>query len=160
MPENIGLAIPDHSALTFAPEGRQVSSLDMATKRGQKLWVRAMNSECNKLSDYLDRPINVVDAVAHEVALVSERSGEVQVCIRLVVVDSDNECYQCVSTGAWESLRRICVMLGHLPWPEGNVLIPRQRSLSGGKRMFYFDLNAGDDFRDEPAPRKRKAKEE
>lgn len=152
------LAIPNHNELTFAPEGRQVTSLDLSSPRGKRLFVNAMNAECRKISEFIGETINVCDALAHEVTLVSERNGEVSVCIRLVVIDTDGVCYQCVSTGAWESLRRLTVMTGPLPWPDGVPLVPRQRNTSGGRRMFYFDFHTDDEVENEnvkPARRKK-----
>lgn len=125
--------------LTFSPSGGFATSLDLKSERGKELYVIAMNGSPDRLADIIGTTIDVTDAIAHQVVLAPKEDGEIVTAVRLVVFDADGEAWQCVSQGAFESLRRLTILYGPLPWPKGVPLTVSQKSI-GKKRMFYFDI--------------------
>lgn len=127
-------------ALSFDMANQFVTSLDLSTDAGRYNYVRATNGELDKLSDSIGQEIVVEDALAHEVQIVKDEDGEVVNAIRLVLFSPDGSAYQCVSKGAWDSLRRLCVLFGPLPWKGGRSLVVRQKNTGRGRRIFTFEL--------------------
>ena len=126
--------------MSFDMSSQFVTSLDLKTDQGKYNYVRATNGDLEKLADRIGQEIEVEDAFAHEVQIVKEDTGEVISAIRLVLFSPDGSAYQCVSRGAWDSLRRLCVLFGPLPWKGGRSLVVRQKNTGRGRRIFTFEL--------------------
>lgn len=67
----------------------------------------AMNSPEYRLSDMINKPIKMVDAVLVPCMLTSNETGEAQEAVRSIIIDDEGKTYAATATGIMSSLRNM-----------------------------------------------------
>ena len=79
---------------------------------------KIMNTPKYKVSDCINKTILLKDLYVEMVSCTNEQTGEVSVAPRIVLIDKDNEGYQCVSTGILSALKKLMQIYGEPTWDE------------------------------------------
>lgn len=79
---------------------------------------KIMNTPKYKVSDCINKTILLKDLYVEMVSCTNEQTGEVSVGPRIVLIDKDNEGYQCVSTGILSALKKLMQIYGEPTWDE------------------------------------------
>jgi hypothetical protein len=130
--------------LSWSMQESMITSLDLSNNRHARMFVRATSAEIPALADSIDTQINVEHAIAHGVILYDDKTKSHSNAIRLVLIEADGSMLQCVSKGAWDSLRKITLVYGPLPWKGGKPLIARSVKARQVGRRFFFELPSED----------------
>ena len=101
----------------------------------------AMNSAAEQLSDHINEEIAIVDVVAHPLQLVNPESGELNECLRTVLIAADGTAYQAVSEGVVSSLSKIFSLCGMPSWTEEPVKVkPVQVKTNKGFKVLTLEM--------------------
>jgi hypothetical protein len=92
--------------------GFYCSIVDDGTRDSKIRIYNAINSTDKQLSECFGEVIELVAVAAHPVKLLSEETGEINECLRAVLIDKNGVAYQCVSEGVISSLQRIYNIVG------------------------------------------------
>jgi hypothetical protein len=120
-------------------EQRIGTSLDPTTAGGRKILLASMN-ECDaRLTECVNKPIAVVDFIAHDVELRNHTTGETKPAVRLVLVDANGLTYECVSETLLRSFQRLASLFGPPPWSPPKTLTPMTKK-KGEFSVYWFDV--------------------
>lgn len=72
----------------------------------------AQNNTPNRVKDHIGEVINLKHVYIEAVHLTNRESGEVNVCPRIVLIDENNDSFQCVSIGVYSAIRKIFGIYG------------------------------------------------
>ena len=84
---------------------------DGTRKAAAKVY-NAINGEALQLSEHLGEVLELVDVVAHPLQLANMETGELNECLRSVLITADGTAYQAVSEGIISSLSKIFSIVG------------------------------------------------
>lgn len=91
---------------------------DDGTRKSKVAIYNAINNAENSLTDFIGKPLEIVDVVAHPVTLTDEETGEIVQALRVVLIDKNGVGYTAVSQGITNSLARIFKIIGMPTWKE------------------------------------------
>ena len=94
---------------------------DDGTRASKVKIYNAINGAENSLTDFIGKPLEIVDVVAHPVQLMDEETGEVVNTVRVVLIDKNGVGYSAVSQGVVNSLARIFQIVGMPSWKNEPV---------------------------------------
>lgn len=83
----------------------QYCSMLAQTADEKAILFNAMNNPAFRLGDCINQTINVKDVFVEVVNCTNEKTGEVQHCPRIVLIDDKKQGYQCVSIGVFSALK-------------------------------------------------------
>lgn len=115
---------------------RMATSLDLTEPNNRVKMLRAMQDCDARLTECVNMDIAAVDYVAHDVDLTSKETGEVVTATRLVLIDADGMCYECVSATLLKSLQTVSFAFGPPPWNPPLTLTVKTKKR--GERSIYF----------------------
>lgn len=134
MNENTMIPLTD-----FASDIQNVStafcSMDANTAEEKKILFNAMNNPDERLSDCVNKIIKIKDVYCETVQMVNEQTGEVTEAPRIVLIDVDGKSYQSVSSGVYNSLKKLMQIYGVPTWDEPIAVIPKQLTKGSYKIM-------------------------
>nr|DAP12939.1 MAG TPA: Single stranded DNA binding protein [Caudoviricetes sp.] len=90
----------------------QYSSMVADTPEQKAALFNAMNNPDYRLGDCINQTIKVKDVFVEVVNCTNEKTGEVQLCPRIVLIDDTNKGYQCVSIGIFSALKKLFGVYG------------------------------------------------
>lgn len=110
-----------------------------------KLLVMAAVIDSKPIDENINKVINLSNIIIQPVELTDEKSGEVNVAPRVVLLDADGTAYHGTSIGLLSSVRNIMATVGHpAQWPHPlAIVVTREKSRN----------NAGSFFTIKPAPK-------
>ena len=95
----------------------------------------------NRLGDFLNEPLEVVDIVAGRVEMTNEETGEVTTPIRTIIITSDGKAYGAISSVLYQRLMQICGIFGHpSSWETPLLMKIRQVNTRGGYRIYVPEI--------------------
>ncbi len=93
----------------------------------------AMTSPDERLRDHINEIIKIRDVYCEIVACVNKDTGATSEAPRVVLIDTEGKSYQCVSTGIFNSLKRLFTVFGMPTWEKG---VPcKVKQVSNGERQ-------------------------
>ena len=119
-------------------------SMKCETIEEKKSVFNAINNPDFRISDYINKTINVKDVMVEMVELeqtdetnkpiIDESTGEIQMTTapRIVLIDDKGKSYQCVSIGIFSALKKIMKLFGYPTWETPLKLSIKQ--ITKGKR--------------------------
>ena len=93
-------------------------SFSMDTPTAKMSAYNAINNPDAKVSDMINKTINLVDVVMIPVNLTSDETGESENAMRSILIDADGTTYTATATGIFNSLRNIYLIFGSLHFEE------------------------------------------
>lgn len=125
-------------------------SIQGGTHESKVAVFNASNNPKHKVGDYINKVIKVKDVLAEQVMLtkqdedgndVLDANGDpVMECApRVVLIDTDGESYQAVSTGIFNALRKAIAIFGAPTWEDGLPCLIKQVKVGRGS-MLTFDV--------------------
>ena len=95
----------------------------------------AINNPDAKISDMINKTIDLVDVVMVPVTLVSDETGEVESAMRSILVDADGTTYTATATGIFNSLKNIYLIFGTLHFDDPIKVEVNQVSTKRGNTL-------------------------
>lgn len=93
----------------------------------------AMSSPDERLRNHINEIIKIRDVYCEIVACTNKKTGETSEAPRIVLIDTEGKSYQCVSTGIFNSLKRLFTVFGMPTWENG---VPcKVKQVSNGERQ-------------------------
>jgi hypothetical protein len=91
------------------PRKTAFSSVDItkATMDEKKKFFNAINSSDKRLADEINKEINLKHVYVEEVQLTNKETGELQSAPRIVLIDDKGDGFSCVSSGVFNSLKKL-----------------------------------------------------
>lgn len=113
-------------------------SIQGGTHESKVAVFNASNNPTHKVGDYINKVIMVKDVLAEQIELCGE-TGELEPAVRVVLIDTDGESYQAVSTGIFNALKKAIAIFGAPTWDEGLPCLIKQVTVGKGS-MLTFDV--------------------
>lgn len=110
-------------------------SMKTDTVEEKQAFFNAISDPDVKLADCINTVINVKDIYCETVTLTDEKTGEQSIAPRIVLVDTEGKSYQAVSTGIFNSLRRLMQVFGNPTWENGLPVKVVQKNI-GTNRLY------------------------
>lgn len=93
----------------------------------------AMSSPDERLRNHINEIIKIRDVYCEIVECVNKETGATSEAPRVVLIDTEGKSYQCVSTGIFNSLKRLFTVFGMPTWEKG---VPcKVKQVSNGERQ-------------------------
>lgn len=99
-------------------------SLQPSTQEEKVTLFNAMNNPTFRLDEKINCTITVKDIYAETVEIVNEKTGEVAIAPRIILIDTDGNSYGCCSYGIFNSIKKLIQVFGAPTWNEGISVIP------------------------------------
>ena len=94
-----------------------------------------------KIADMINKQIKLMHVYIEIIPVVSEQTGEVVNCPRVVLIDDHGKGYQAVSTGIYNSVKRIISLFGDpAGWDKPHTVEVQNVSLKDGQHTFNLLL--------------------
>lgn len=110
------------------------SSFSVETMEDKKKIYNITNNPDKSLKDCIGETIELKDIYVESVECIGE-DGEVNVCPRSILIDTNNVSYGCVSTGIFHALKRIISIFGEPTYPEGLKVKVKQISKKANRSV-------------------------
>src|SRR5262245_28345252 len=131
----------DHGAALAALRGTDTkisTSLDLANQDARKILLNCLQNCDARLTEQVNRDIELVNYMAHNIQVQSRAGGELVDCVRLVVIDKDNLTYECVADTLIQSLGSLMFAYGQPPWnPPIKVQVKSKKK--GTNSIYWFE---------------------
>ena len=93
----------------------------------------AMSSPDERLRNHINEIIKIRDVYCEIVECVNKETSETSEAPRVVLIDTEGKSYQCVSSGIFNSLKRLFTVFGMPTWEKG---VPcKVKQVSNGERQ-------------------------
>lgn len=116
------------------------SSFDPTTIEQKKLLFKAMNNPDKRLSDMINRTINIKDLFVENVTIVDQNSGELITAPRMVFIDDKGISYQCVSKGVFGATKKLIQLFGEPTWKTPLKVSIKQKTVRSGFTILSLEL--------------------
>lgn len=94
-----------------------------------------------KIADMINKQIRLLHIYIEIIPVVSEQTGEVVNCPRIVLIDEKGKGYQAVSTGIYNSVKRIISLFGEpSSWDRPHTVEVQNVSLKDGQHTFNLAM--------------------
>lgn len=111
-------------------------SLTPSTVEEKKALFTAMNNPTARLEEKINVPLTITDIYVETVNFIDEKTGEIEVAPRIVLIDVNGESYGCCSMGVFGSLKKLIQVFGEPTWEDGVEVVATQvpsRRIKNGK---------------------------
>lgn len=112
--------------LALLNETGMYTSMDLSDDASKVVMYNAMNNPTSRLSEHVNEEILVKDVFIEQVTLTNSETGEVSNPYRIVLIDMDGNSYVAVSTGVYNSVRKLIMIFGSPTWENGLRVKVRQ----------------------------------
>lgn len=118
----------------------QYCSMVAQTANEKAILFNAMNNPAFRLGDCINQTINVKDVFVEVVNCTNEKTGEVQTCPRIVLIDDKKQGYQCVSIGVFSALKKLFGVYGEPQNWEKPVPLMVKQITKGERKMLTLNV--------------------
>lgn len=87
-----------------------------ATPEQRKTVYNAMNNPTHKISDFINKTVEVENVLIESLDLLNDETGEVDRVPRIVLIDPAGESYVATSKGVFNSIKNAYTAFGAAPW--------------------------------------------
>lgn len=101
------------------------TSIDISSPENKAKLFKAMNNPDERISDMINKEIKVTDIYV-EVIECANDNGEVTKCPRVVLIDDKGKSYYAVSTGIYNSVKKLIKIFGLPTWNPAITITPKQ----------------------------------
>ena len=123
----------------FTTAVKMYSSMSLETEEEKKAFFNTVNAPDYALNEKIGETIKVKDVFCEPVEM-ENAEGEVQMCPRVVLVDTKGKTYQSVSFGIYNALTKLMMVFGQPTWENGISIKIKQINKEGGKRVLTFEV--------------------
>lgn len=114
----------------------QYCSLVPKNKQEKKILFNAMNKPSEKISDNINKDIDIVHIYCEVVTMTIKETGEKTKAPRIVLIDDKGKTFVCVSFGIYNSIKKIINVFGEpQEWDEPLTVTVKQVSRGERKTM-------------------------
>jgi len=96
--------------------------------------------EAAPVDNWIGKPFRLSGVVAHY-CMVESDEGEVQQCVRCILIQSDGSTVAAVSGGIVDSVRELVATMGEGPWPDGIPVTIRQVQTRRKRRTYKIEVD-------------------
>src|SRR5271165_132835 len=96
--------------------------------------------EAAPVDNWIGKPFRLSGVVAHY-CMVESDEGEVQQCVRCILIQSDGSTVAAVSGGIVDSVRELVETMGEGPWPDGIPVTIRQVQTRRKRRTYKIEVD-------------------
>lgn len=115
-------------------------SMDTSTEDGKVKLFKAMSSPDEKISDCINKKIEIKD-IYLDVVGVTNKEGEYNEVPRIVIIDTQGVSYSSISSGFYESMKKFVNIFGTPDtWDKPITIEIKQRETRSGNRTFSFEV--------------------
>lgn len=104
------------------------------TPEDRAVMYNATSNPDYKVSDYINTEIVIKDVYC-EIVPIENEDGTASMLPRTVLLDMDNKSYQAVSTGIFNSVKRLITVYGMPTWKDGVRVKVKQVNTKRGSRL-------------------------
>lgn len=115
-------------------------SLKAKTDEEKDVMYNAANNPEFALADAIGQTLAVTDMLIETVKITDDETGVENYAPRIVLITNDGKTYQCVSTGVFNSLRKMVAIYGEPTWTDGLPIAVKQ-IVKGKKRILSLAIN-------------------
>lgn len=103
-----------------------------------------MNGDCKRLGDMVNIPIAIKDVFVEVVDMLDKNTGEIVKAPRIILIDSDNQGYACVSKGVFSALKKMMLptMFGQPTWSPAIKVIPQRIQKGADRSILTLSVGA------------------
>ena len=116
------------------------SSLIPKDKKEETILFNAINNPDYKISDFINTEIVVQNVICEMVQCTNKETGELQSVPRIILITPNNETYQAVSVGIYNSMKKVFAIKGLPETWEEPIKIKIQQVTRGERKMLTFVL--------------------
>lgn len=129
-------AVSAISTIVSAEAGATFCSIvnDGTRESSSKLY-NAMNNPEFRVSDFINKTINVRDVLIEIRDLTNEETGEIDRVPRVVLIDKDGKGYQATSKGIYMAVKNAYIAFGAAPWTDPLEFTIKQRPTKNGSML-------------------------
>lgn len=113
----------------------QYCSMKADTDKAKAEMFNAINAPEFRVADFINKTILAKDIYIEVVECVKQETGEVTACPRIVIIDSDNKAYQCVSVGIYSAIKKVIQFFGEPTWEKPIPLEVKQVTKADRKML-------------------------
>ena len=135
--ENTDTALATVATISNSQPGTSICSIkpDPGDAELAKTVYNAMNNPTHKLSDFVNKKINVANYLIEVAEIADEDTGEILKTPRTVLISPDGESFMATSKGVYKSIRNAVAVLGDAPWNGGVVFEVKQQKVGRGNML-------------------------
>jgi hypothetical protein len=104
--------VEEKKNLMTASQGQEYYSIQPKNREESILVYNAINSPDFRVADYINKTIEVKEILIENVELVNEKTGQLEIVPRTVLIDPKGKSYVAVSFGIFNSIKRVVQMFG------------------------------------------------
>jgi len=128
--------------VTMYNEQKMYCSLNATDDKEKAVVFNASSNPDYQLSDMIGKVINLKHIYVEEVEITNEETGEVNTAPRVVLIDSKNKSYGCVSVGIFNSIRRLLLTFGDPEeWVKPIPVLISQKKINGNKNILILSVD-------------------
>lgn len=116
------------------------SSLIPKDKKEETILFNAINNPDYKISDFINTEIVVQNVICEMVQCTNKETGEISSVPRIILITPNNETYQAVSVGIYNSMKKVFAIKGLPETWEEPIKIKIQQVTRGERKMLTFVL--------------------
>ena len=135
--ENTETALATVATILNSQPGTSICSIKPEPGNAElaKTVYNAMNNPTHKLSDFVNKKINVANYLIEVAEIVDEDTGAISKTPRTVLISPDGESFMATSKGVFNSIRNAVTVLGDAPWDGGVVFEVKQQKVGRGNML-------------------------
>lgn len=103
-------------------------------KEAAKLF-NAVNNPEHRIGDFINKKIAIKDILIEPVEMLDEKTGEMKLQPRVVVIDKDGKAYQAVSIGIYNAVMNLGKCYGAPSWEDPIVCTVKQIPTKNGSML-------------------------
>lgn len=103
------------------------TSINLDAPENKAKLFKAMNNPDERIADMINKEIKVTDIFCEMIECTNE-DGNVTICPRVVLIDEKGKSYYAVSTGIYNSVKKLIAIFGVPTWNPAITIIPKQIS--------------------------------
>lgn len=103
-------------------------------KKAAKVY-NALNNPEHRVSDYINKDINVSDVLVEIREIVNEETGAIDTVPRVVLIDDQGAAYQAISIGMFNAVQNAFHVFGQPTWEPALTFTIKQRPTKNGSML-------------------------
>ena len=139
MTENNAVSVATPSLMDNAI-GMSFFSMQVTTQAEKIALFNAINSPDDRLADHINESIEMAHMIIEMVDLVSEKTGEIEACPRIIIIDSKGKSYAAVSVGVFSALKKIVAIFGEPKTWDKPIKVKVKQVTKAERKMLTLEI--------------------
>lgn len=128
------------SSMVSQDNAKQYYSIQPTTKAQAVVVYNAVNNPDYRISDFINKTIEVEHVLIEMVELANEKTGEIESVPRTVLLDNKGKSYVAVSFGVYNSMKRVIQMFGEPAAWDGPIKIEVKQIKKGENSILTLSI--------------------